>query len=99
MVEISEYQKCIIKDGQGWPVRVDVDAAANLIIRDLHAKTVIETDEVLHYYGGRYEEYGEKLIDRNLVGAFSGIKTSDQREIYNATSTRKEILARDFFIQ
>lgn len=94
MVEISEYQKCIIKDGQGWPVRVDVDAAANLIIRDLHAKTVIETDEVLHYYGGRYEEYGEKLIDRNLVGAFSGIKTSDQREIYNATSTRKEILAR-----
>jgi putative DNA primase/helicase len=95
MVELSDYTaECIIVDGQGRPIRIDVDKAANFIIKDLNVKTILETDEVLHYHCGRYEVYGEKLIDRILVEVFSGTKTSDQREIYNATSTRKEILSR-----
>ena len=95
-IHISDYKKaCVIYDkNTGCPIRIDVDAAANLLISDMHIKTVLETDDILYYYKGTHHKYGEKFINRILVDQFSGMKTADLREIYNVSSTRKEIVDR-----
>ncbi len=49
-IHISDYKKaCVIYDkNTGCPIRIDVDAAANLLISDMHIKTVLETDDILY---------------------------------------------------